>query len=176
MVYSRFSRWLHWLTASWVLTMLTLGIMLGNSRTLGLSTRFVFGTLEPLHYTLGVLGIALLALRIIWRIKEGFLPADPHHPLIERIAARSAQLLMLVLTSVLVIAGLMSAGLYGDPIKLLFGLQLPALGDNGDLAELAYTVHWWTSKLLAVTILAHFGGAMKHWLIDKDDTMKRITG
>jgi len=60
-------------------------------------------------------------------------------------------------------------GLQWFGIKLLEGL------DNKDLRETFAEVHELLGTAMLVVLAVHVLGALKHRLIDKDDTMKRMS-
>ena len=127
-----------------------------------------------LHKSLGVTILALVLFRIYWRLThrppallsslkawERKLAAGGHH---------SLYLLMVLIPVAGIIMSLYSKyGLQWFGIKLLEGL------DNKDLRETFAEVHELLGTAMLVVLAVHVLGALKHRLIDKDDTMKRMS-
>lgn len=127
-----------------------------------------------LHKSLGVTILALVLFRIYWRLShrppallsslkawERKLAAGGHH---------SLYLLMVLIPVAGIIMSLYSKyGLQWFGIKLLEGL------DNKDLRETFAEVHELLGTAMLVVLAVHVLGALKHRLIDKDDTMKRMS-
>ena len=69
---------------------------------------------------------------------------------------------------------LSSASEYPVPF---FGLDVPELiGKDENLAGLFELAHMWIAYGLMAVIGLHIAGALKHHLIDKDSTLKRMAG
>jgi polyisoprenoid-binding protein YceI len=60
------------------------------------------------------------------------------------------------------------------PILWPFGQGLPFVPKSETVASLAGMAHWLFTKLLAAAILLHVLGAVKHHLIDRDATLRRM--
>ena len=60
------------------------------------------------------------------------------------------------------------------PILWPFGQNLPFVPKSEGLAALAGMAHWVFTKLLAVSVILHIAGALKHHIIDRDATLKRM--
>ncbi|SUG15734.1 YceJ [Salmonella enterica subsp. arizonae] len=63
------------------------------------------------------------------------------------------------------------------PISVFGWFEVPAtLADAGTQADVAGTLHRWFAWSLVIISLSHGVMALKHHFIDKDDTLKRMTG
>jgi polyisoprenoid-binding protein YceI len=60
------------------------------------------------------------------------------------------------------------------PILWPFGQDLPLVAASEIVAGAAGAMHWVFTKILAVSILLHIAGALKHTLIDRDGTLSRM--
>ncbi len=126
-----------------------------------------------LHKSIGVTLLALIVIRVLWRITH-----KPPAPLAsyqgwERKLSTGAHHLLYLLMVVMPLSGLiMSVGSkYGMKwfgIKILSGL------DDKGLREIFHEVHEIAALLLLLLIVLHIVGALKHKFIDKDETMNRI--
>lgn len=127
-----------------------------------------------LHKSIGVSILALVLFRIYWRIShrppallaslkvwERKLAAGGHH---------SLYLLMVLIPVTGILMSLYSKyGLQWFGIKLLQGL------DNKDLRETFAEVHELLGTLMLIVLAVHVLGTLKHRLIDKDETMSRMS-
>jgi cytochrome b561 len=183
---------LHWLIGALIVFMFLLGwymtelpkdadkVMSFDLFDLGIAQWNVAQEMSPrtfyfnLHKSLGVMILALVLFRIYWRLShrppallsslkawERKLAAGGHH---------SLYLLMVLIPVAGIIMSLYSKyGLQWFGIKLLEGL------DNKDLRETFAEVHELLGTAMLVVLAVHVLGALKHRLIDKDDTMKRMS-
>jgi cytochrome b561 len=163
---------LHWASAALVLA--TLGIGLGfeslERSPLEAPARF-------LHISLGLTVLALTALRLLWRLASPMPAAEPGMPRWQAIAARLVQLALLVLIVALPLSGWAMLSAAGRPIGW-FGLVAlpPLMAPDPALRHLTHEVH----ELLAYAVLGlvtvHVLAALKHHLIDRDGTLRRMLG
>ncbi len=126
-----------------------------------------------LHKSIGVTLLALIALRVLWRITH-----KPPSPLAsykawERKLSTGAHHLLYMLMVIIPVSGLVMsvASKYGVKwfgIKILGGL------DDKSLREIFHEVHEIAGLILFIIIVLHILGALKHKFIDKDETMSRI--
>lgn len=183
---------LHWLIGALIVFMFLLGwymtelpkdadkVMSFDLFDLGIAQWNVAQEMSPrtfyfnLHKSVGVTILALVLFRIYWRLShrppallsslkawERKLAAGGHH---------SLYLLMVLIPVAGIIMSLYSKyGLQWFGIKLLEGL------DNKDLRETFAEVHELLGTAMLVVLAVHVLGALKHRLIDKDDTMKRMS-
>lgn len=167
-VYGRTSRWLHWSMAALILVILPLGLTVeemakGSERT----------ALMGWHQSLGVLVLALAALRLLWRL------ANPPPPPLGGTLSRRLAPLMHWLLYALVIAQPLSGWLLvqaeGHQLALFGSLELPVLvAESETLEEILEGVHGTVWMLLALAVLGHVAAALKHHLVDRDATLIRM--
>lgn len=127
-----------------------------------------------LHKSVGVTLLALVALRILWRITH-----QPPAPLAsykawEKKLATGTHHVLYLLMVAMPVTGLIMA-LYSKYGLMWFGIELFDGLDNKDIRELFKEVHESVGLILLVAIILHVVGALKHKFIDKDDTMKRMS-
>jgi cytochrome b561 len=183
---------LHWLIAIFLVVMFVLGWFMADFPKdapkqstfdlfdLGVYTWQMSEEVSPrafyfnLHKSLGITIFALIVIRILWRITH-----KPPAPLatykaIERKIATGTHHLLYMLMVAIPATGLIM-GLYSKYGIKWFGLDfLPGL-DNKGIREAFAEIHEIVGIILLVLVALHVVGALKHKLIDKDDTMKRMT-
>lgn len=190
--YSKVAVLLHWLVALCIFAMLGLGWFMADLPkdapkqssydffNLGLYTwelakeasprTFYFG----LHKSVGVTLLALIVVRLLWRIShKPPAPLSTHQRWEQKLSTATHHVLYLLMLAIpvsgLIMATASKYGVKWFEIKIISGLDDPALRD------LFHEVHEITISLLVLMIILHIAGALKHKLIDKDDTMKRMS-
>lgn len=168
---------LHWLVGIAVIGMLTLGIYMTETET---------RSLYPLHKSLGVLFLLLIVARIAWRMKNGWPEPVGNYPRHERILAKTVHYVLLIGTLLMPLSGFLMSALGGTGVAV-FGVELVArnpdpanpgrvLAHNADAAAFFRGVHGVVAFALIIAIALHIAGSLKHHVIDKDGTLKRIFG
>jgi cytochrome b561 len=126
-----------------------------------------------LHKSVGMTILALMVVRILWRI--GHRP--PPLPPLASWQAQVAHLTHIALYALLVIqplSGYLGSEFSGFPVKF-FGMTLPSwAGKNVALKEFLSGVHLATSWTIAVLVGLHVCGALKHALVDRDGLLARM--
>lgn len=183
---------LHWLIAIFLVVMFILGWFMADLPKdapkqsaydfldLGIYTWQLAEEVTPrtfyfnLHKSLGITIFALIAIRILWRITHK--PPAPlaSYKAIERKIATGTHHLLYMLMIAIPATGLIM-GIYSKYGIKWFGLDfLPGLNNKG-IREAFAEIHEIAGIILLVLVALHVVGALKHQLIDKDGTMKRIT-
>ncbi|MEP3345285.1 MAG: cytochrome b/b6 domain-containing protein [Litoreibacter sp.] len=174
--YGSVTKSFHWLTALLVISMIPLGIYANG---------LPFDTGEALahkaqmfsvHKTLGVFIFFTALARIIWAVsnpKPALLNAD------KKMESLLAEIVHWSLYAALVLVPLTGwvhhASTTGfAPIWWPFGQDLPFVPKNEVLAHNSASLHIIFERVLAVSIVLHVLGALKHHFVDKDITLKRM--
>lgn len=170
------SKTFHWATALLILTLFPLG-MIANDMAFDTSEQLAQKAwLFSLHKTLGVTLFFVACARIVWAIgqpKPGLL--HPDRPF-ESLAAETVHWLLYSALVMVPLSGwIHHASTTGfAPIWWPFGQELPLVPKSDSVAALFGGAHWVLTKVLALSVLLHIAGALKHHLIDKDDTLRRM--
>lgn len=174
--YGSVTRVFHWLTAALILTLLPLGLI-ANALPFDTSAELATKALVfSIHKTLGVTLFLVALARILWAITQprpGLL-----HPE-RRAEAFAAHLVHWLLYGALVLTPLSgwihhaaTAGF--APIWGPFGQKLPFVPLSEPVAEAAAAAHRLFTKVLMAALALHILGALKHHLIDRDATLRRM--
>lgn len=174
--YGSLTKTFHWLTALLILSAIGLGLLAENAAYATGDELARKATLFSIHKTVGIAAFLTALLRILWAVSQtrpGLL-----HPE-RRLEAFAAHLAHWLLYGAMVIVPLSGwvhhAATTGfAPILWPLGQSLPFVPKSETVSELASTVHYLGFLILAGTILAHVAGALKHALIDRDDTLRRM--
>jgi cytochrome b561 len=126
-----------------------------------------------LHKSVGLTILALMALRVVWRVGH----APPPLPPMQDWQARLARFTHVALYAALVIqplAGYLGSEVSGYPVRY-FGMTLPGWGGKHEaLKDFLSGVHLVTSWAIAALVALHVMGALKHALIDRDGLLARM--
>lgn len=164
-VYGLVSRYIHWVTAILVLTMIPMGI---------------FATLIPqdvewqdtyygVHKTIGFLALGLVVVRLVWH--QNSPPPSLSKNLVkrDRLLAKVAHRSLYVLLVAFPLSGYLMSS-FGGNASAFFGLEIaPIVSPN----QLGQTIFGALHKLVLPTlfflfIFAHILGVLKHHFVDKD--------
>lgn len=190
--YNKVAVLLHWLIAIGIFAMLGLGWYMSELPkeapkqmqydlfNLGVYTwelakeasprTFYFG----LHKSIGVTIFALILFRVFWRITHKAPAMLSSYSAMERKLATGAHHLLYLLMIAIPFTGLMQAiaskyGVLWFDIEILPGLDNPAM------RKIFHEAHEISVNIIVLVLILHIAGALKHKLIDKDDTMKRMS-
>ncbi|MBJ9974900.1 cytochrome b [Pseudomonas sp. S75] len=130
-----------------------------------------------LHKSIGLVLLATMLLRVLWRLISPPPPTLATHGTFTRVAAKLGHLgLYLGLFAVMTAGYLIStADGVGIPVFGLF--EVPALVSNlPDQADVAGTIHLYLAWGLVIFAGLHGLAALKHHFIDRDATLTRMLG
>jgi cytochrome b561 len=128
-----------------------------------------------LHASLGLSLLALVVLRCLWRLANGFPNPAGDHKWWEVKAARAVHLALLGLIFLLPIAGWTSLAAGGQEVSFLGLAALPEVIPRSEtLEEVAEGVHEFAANFLMLLVLLHVAAALKHQLVDRDGTLRRM--
>ncbi|MGI9373055.1 MAG: cytochrome b [Hyphomicrobiales bacterium] len=179
--YSEFSRRtvaLHWLIAIAIIGVFALGTYMEDLE----ASPFTF-QLYAIHKSIGMLILPVALYRIWWRMKNGFPEPVGAYSHIEHLAAKVVHYVLILATILMPITGIMFSGAGGFGLAI-FGLELvpanfvdgKAIAHNATVAGIGHTLHEAVSNVLMVAVGLHVAGALKHHVLDKDGTLRRMLG
>ncbi|MFN3723138.1 MAG: cytochrome b/b6 domain-containing protein [Paracoccaceae bacterium] len=175
--YGSVARLFHWTTAALILIAAPLGIVANRLPYDTAQELALKAQLFSVHKTLGVIVFFVAIGRILWTVFE--VHPVPLHPerRVELAFARLVHwMLYISLVAVPLTGWVHHAAVTGfAPIWWPFGQGLPFVPQSEAVAQMAGSLHWVFTKLMIVSILLHIAGALKHHLIDRDDTLRRMT-
>lgn len=164
------SQALHWLIVILILVMAYLGLTMVDLPT---TPHKVF--VYMLHKSVGISILALVVLRLGWRLYAGTPGTLPGIPTWQSRIASLTHAALYVLLFALPISGWVVNSASGFPLRWFNLLNLPAIaGKSEALHATAREVHellFWT---LAVLALVHTAAAIYHHLFQRDETLARM--
>ncbi|MGY0618190.1 cytochrome b [Lysobacter sp. A378] len=128
-----------------------------------------------LHKSLGLTLLALMVVRLAWRLlARAPRPVTGTPAWQERIASLT-HVGLYVLLFAMPLSGWLFNSASGYPLQWFKQFNLPPIaGRDTGLAELAGNVHQWGFWLLALLVALHAGAALYHHFVQRDDTLLRM--
>lgn len=168
--YSKVSIVLHWIIAALVLANIGLAELTEDL------SREARGPYMDVHKAFGISMLALTIVLIVWRLRHKA-PALPETmKLWERRLARIVHTVFYALLLILPLSGWIWMSTYPASFAY-FGLVdvplWPVAGQEG-LGDILHETHEIVGKAMIVLVALHILGAMKHLIIDKDGSFRRM--
>jgi cytochrome b561 len=162
-------KFFHWIMALGILGNGVWGLLMT-----GMSPSMSKISVYALHKSIGLTLLALLLLRLAWRMTERAPPDEPM-PRWQRWTAHATHVLLYLLIAAIPLSGWWFNSLHGYPLQWFKLFNLPALaGKNPDLAHVAHAVHEYLFWLLLLVLVGHVGAALKHHVFDNDNVLRRM--
>jgi cytochrome b561 len=160
----------HWLLALAIVGAFSVGIYMHE---LPMSpTRL---KLYNYHKWAGITILALSALRLLWRLTHRP-PADVPMPAWQARIAHVTHIALYALFFAVPLAGWAYSSAAGFPIVVFGVLPLPDfVSPDKALAEILKGTHANLAFLLAILVIGHLAGALKHQFIDRDGLLSRMS-
>lgn len=160
----------HWVIGGVFLGMLIFGFYLAYADI----PRADKGALMFWHKSIGASFIILALWRVVWRAIQGFPKDVSEMPLWQQISARITHW-MLLLSLVVMPASGIAMNLYGGRDLNVFNVvTIPGFEKNEAISGAASFLHHNAPYAIMAIILLHVAAAVKHHVIDKDATLKRM--
>lgn len=160
----------HWVMAALIFAQIALGLTaVGWHLSPTKLTLFVW------HKSTGMLILALLALRLLWRLSRRAPELPWEMPLWERAGAHLSHFLLYALMLALPLTGWVIASASNVPFKIFWTIPLPAIvAPDKAVSDLYATIHGWLVTLLALVLVAHIGAALRHHYVKRDTVLIRM--
>lgn len=165
------SKLLHWLSAITVFSMFALGFWMVD---LTYYSQW-YQTAPHWHESVGILLLIATTFRLIWRFVSPPPKAIPSHASSVQQASKLAHLALYILLFSLLLSGYFISTADGRGIEVfnwfsVIGFQ--GFIDNQE--DIAGLIHEYLAYILVALSLLHGAAAIKHHLIDKDQTLTRM--
>jgi len=162
---------LHWLIALLIISAFFLGVTMVDIPGLTPTKLKYFSW----HKWLGVTILALVTIRLLWRLGHPA-PAYPTQmPQWQQRAASGLHILLYVLMFAIPVSGYFYTLSAGIPVVYLGLFQLPVFIDaNPEIKPLLKLLHYCLNMGLLGCVSVHVLAALKHHFIDRDSVLKRI--
>ncbi|MFK5914044.1 MAG: cytochrome b [Woeseiaceae bacterium] len=161
---------LHWMLAGFIFVQFVLG-------PLAVSWRLSPTKLDLYvwHKSIGILILALVIVRAIWRLLNLTPALPPDLPRWEHLSARLSHALLYLMMFMLPISGWVINSAANIPFKVFWAFPLPDLvSPDKSLAELAKVVHFSLVIGLIILLVLHIGAAIRHHFIKRNNVLVRM--
>jgi len=160
----------HWVMAALILAQIALGLMAASWRVSPVKLELFFW-----HKSTGMLILALVALRLLWRLANPAPMLPPGMAAWERAAARLSHLLLYALMIALPVTGWIVNSASNVPFRIFWLIPLPAIvAPDEPTADLVALVHGGLAALLALALVAHVGAALRHHFVKRNTVLIRM--
>lgn len=168
--YGTVAKTFHWTIAAAIVFMLGLGLYMADLEPGPRMFRLYF-----VHKSTGALILFVMLARLAWK-KMNTRPAPlPGHSRVEKLAASGIHIFLYAAAILMPLSGWIMSSAKGFSVSVFGWFTLPAItGKSEGLAKAAVEVHEITAWLLIAAIALHVAGAIKHHVMDKDDTLRRM--
>lgn len=160
---------LHWLVAALIAGLLGVGWYM-----MAIEDEPGSGWYFAMHKSFGLLLLALVLVRLVWRIghQPAALPAAM--PAWQRRASALVQWMLYACMLLMPLLGVAGAS-YSKSGVAFFGWKLPAwVAHNHDTAEQYFDLHGTLAWVLVALVVLHALAALKHLLRDRDGVFQRM--
>lgn len=171
---SKTTRYLHWITATLILGVISIGFYMVTTEAWGLYNW---------HKSFGLIAVLLIVLRMVYRLKRGWPDPVTQYSRHEQLASKIVHWVLLVGILLLPLTGMLYSGSSGHGFGVFDWTLMPVnQGESGvvphseALAFWAKRAHSWLGFGLAFVIALHLLGALKHHFLDRDNTLRRMLG
>ncbi len=128
-----------------------------------------------LHKAFGILVLVLVAAKFGWRIVDPGPSFGPEVKRYERVGATAMHWLLNAFILLLPATGYLISTSEGAGIDVFGLFEVPALFDVSEgTRNLAIELHFYLAYGLIALVALHAGAALKHYLVDRGSTLRRI--
>ncbi len=168
--YSGVAMIFHWLTALLVLGLIPVGFIMVN-----LGSGPLQNTLFDLHRSFGTVVLAVVALRLGYRILHGAPPQEPSVAPWQRVVSEIVHWALYALLIVQPLVGWAGTSAFGARISVFGLFTLPDLvGKDEALSETLLGLHGLIGFALAGLAAMHIAAALHHHFVLRDNVLKRM--
>jgi len=168
---------LHWIVALVIISLSGVGLLMSQKE---------IWFLYRIHKSIGVLIFVVILMRVVWRLRQGWPKPIRQYARYEQALAKLVHWVLIVATVLMPVSGMLMSGVGGHGIAI-FGWQLVAehhslnKPDHAEpysefWAQVGETGHEIIGYVLIVAIALHIAGALKHHIVDRDATLRRMLG
>ena len=164
------AKFFHWTVALLILAQIPLGFAAALWRLSPLKLElFVW------HKSTGMLILALMLVRLGWRLANPAPGLPPQTPRWERRAAHASHGLLYALAIALPLSGWVINSAAAVPFSVFWLVPLPPIAAPDErLEDLAKLAHFSLLVALCLVLAVHIGAALRHHLIKRNDVLLRM--
>jgi cytochrome b561 len=166
--YNPLAQALHWLTAVFALAVLPLAWV-----AVSLSASELKGSMFTLHKSVGLTILAIVVVRIVWRMIHPA-PADPAAPKALEVIARTNHWLLYAIFLIMPISGYLLSALSGRSTAYFWLFTIPGFEKNEGLQKTFEAIHVFGQYAVYLLVLLHIVGTVWHLVVRRDGLLERM--
>ncbi|MEE7504199.1 cytochrome b [Methylobacterium sp. C33D] len=166
--YHPVSQALHWLNAALVLAVLPLAWV-----AISLPPTPAKGSMFVLHKSVGLTILAIVVLRIVWRMIRPA-PPDPQAPRLLTLIGRINHVLLYAIFLIMPISGYLLSALSGRDTPYFWLFTIPGLPKDEATQKIFESIHVFGQWLVYALVLLHIAGTAWHLVIRRDGLLERM--
>lgn len=171
--YSGTAKFLHWVIGVTIITLICVGIYMANIDFDG--DGGVRSQLYGLHKSTGIVVLGLMVCRVLWRTFTTYPASNTVHKKWEIILSKLVHGVLYIMAFSMPLSGWAMSSSYGSTVSVYGLFKLPPLvKENPPMGETWAVIHEFGGYALIAVIVIHAAGALKHHIIDRDDTLRRM--
>jgi cytochrome b561 len=164
---------LHWGMAALLVGLVALGIYMVRLPDVGYDREKI--TLILVHKALGMSALAAALARVAWRLTNALPRFVDGLPPWQQVSALFVHLWLYALMFALPLTGWLMSSAGGYPTPIFSWLDAPDLiGPDEHLFRTLIDVHRWLGYAFAALIALHAAAALRHHLVLKDHTLRKM--
>lgn len=174
-IYRPLARVLHWVMAVLIIAQLLAGIIMTRPFPEGSVAAGIVNSLGLYdgHKLLGVVLLALVLLRLIYRVFTGAPEDEPTLTHWQRESSHLVHAWVYFLLIAIPVTGWLGVSLY--PALVAFGIKLPALvAPDQKASAIAFAAHAYLAFTLIALLFVHIGAALYHHFVRGDGVLRRM--
>lgn len=179
--YSLGARWFHWVTALLMFVIIPLGWIFAEFKTMP-NNKNAFEAPIPgspadyasLHKTLGLLVLAIVAARLVYRMLNPPPALPGRMPAVEKGLAHATHWLLYLVLLIMPISGyiMSSAGEY--PIRIFWLFDFPKLPIPKDQGKIAANLHIYAQFVVYALVVLHLAGVSISLFLQRTNILGRM--
>ena len=167
--YGSVIKWLHWVMALAIFGLFGLGVWM---RTLTYYSPW-YTPAPHWHQSIGIVLLALLIFRFIWRLIN-IRPDEDYLKPFDRLAAHAVHIAFYVLLFIIMVSGYFITSVDGTSVAVFNWFSIPSIYQKQGAEDIAGFIHWTLAYGIMALAVLHTIAALKHHYIDRDITLKRM--
>lgn len=167
--YGLVARILHWGMGVIIIAMFAIGVYMRQL------TYYdpLYQVLPNIHRSTGMILMALLVARILWKLMNP-VPRDDHLKPIERRVSAAVHWIFYGLLFAIMTAGYLISTSDGRSVDVFGLVEIPSIYKNAAITKTVGWLHEYLSYALVGLVVLHAAAAIKHHVLDKDVTLIRM--
>ena len=168
--YGGITKTFHWVMAAAIIALLAIGLYMSDLEAIPLKKELI-----GIHKSLGVCVLFAAVLRMLWHLVSPKPSPLPNLHLWEKYLGKTLQFFFYAAMLAMPLSGWAMSSAAGFPVGV-FGLFTlpPLLSPDKEKLEILKEFHGVAGNILLYAVGLHAAGALKHAILNKDATLKRM--